>query len=208
MAKRVGPYAGDGRDVTGGSDSQLAGYFPRSWHPAAGVCRIPDMLETPLTRFLKNQTITQLRGIDSDYRRDIDAARELLTRLESERETVKAVIAEKAGEKRRSPDVAEKAAGREKGGGRRNGDSGTSLRESILATLTARPGRWDRAELFADLQSRGLAPSGKNPRNTFNNRVGEMVRRGEIEQHGKGGLSLPGTAEPYPSLYEEEVPAV
>jgi hypothetical protein len=125
---------------------------------------------TPLTRFLGTQTTQQLHDIRQEFRTEIDATKLKLEELEEDLEVVEDVIATKSGGQR--PKRAD------------SGPPRPALRKTVLEFVGERSGGWTADEIRAELERRGAAPTGKNPRNTLVTRLGEMVNRGELDKRG------------------------
>lgn len=135
------------------------------------------MRDTPLTRFLSEQTVGQLREIRTEFRAEIESGRRRLQELENDLAVVEEAIAAKSGSRTRQP--------------RPTVDNGPAelspsptLRRTVAAFIGDRPGGWTRDEIMDELARRGAEPKGRNPSNTLITRLREMVQRGELEKFG------------------------
>jgi hypothetical protein len=137
--------------------------------------------DTPLTRFLTTQTPQQLRDIRAEFRAEIDAGRQRLTELEEDLAVVEDAIAAKSGTPRRSLN---------------GGPPRAPLMKTVLEFVGERPTGWTKQEILEELGRRGAAPKGKNPGNTLVTRLGEMVKRGQLEKFGELYRLGDGIAEP------------
>jgi hypothetical protein len=154
--------------------------------------------DTPLTRFLSTQTVAQLREIRSEYKAEIEASRSRVAALDAELAVIERAIHEKSGGRAR------RSVASSNGGPRRGGPS---LRETILQVMREGGGVWNKQRLLNELDSRGLTPSGKTPKNTIGSRLLEMASRGEIQKVSRGTYAIPSTAA-REAVNDEEVPAM
>jgi hypothetical protein len=138
--------------------------------------------DTPLTRFLATQTLTQLRELRSEYRSEIDGLQTRVSALESELPLIELAIHEKTGSRKRSS-TRTRASHASSNGGPEPG----SLRLAILLLMGQAPDRtWTTQDLYDALRRQGLAPRGAKPKNTVSNRLLEMEKRGEVKRVGRG----------------------
>jgi hypothetical protein len=141
--------------------------------------------ETPLTRFLAEQTVAQLRGLKAQYRDELDSIRHRSEVLESELERIEQSLREKAGSRRRTKGAASRVA--------TNGKkvrTEPALWELILNVMKQRPGPWTRQEIYEALDKTGHAPKGQNPTNVIGNRLLELVERHEVHRAGRGAFEV------------------
>jgi hypothetical protein len=138
--------------------------------------------DTPLTRFLATQTLTQLRELKSEYRSEIDGLQTRVAALESELPLIEQAIHEKTGTRKRGkrtlpPRVPSSNGGPEPG----------SLRLAILLLMGQPPKRpWTTQDLYDALRRQGLAPQGGKPKNTILNRLLELEKAGDVERVSRG----------------------
>jgi hypothetical protein len=132
--------------------------------------------------------VAELETIHAEYLNALSDAKSAVRDIEAELALVERAMAGKAASTGVRPVSTRPANGR--------GPSRGSLRNQILKVVRELDGI-DRKQLLPELERRGLAPRGKNPRNTVNSRVLEMVVRGELRRDDDDFLLLPN---------EEEVP--
>jgi DNA gyrase/topoisomerase IV subunit A len=140
--------------------------------------------ETPLTRFLAEQTVAQLRGLKAQYRDELDSIKHRSDVLEAEVERIEQALREKSGSRRRTKVSAKTAANGRK---RR---SEPALWELILSVMRQRAGPWTRQEIYEALDKTGHAPKGKNPTNVIGNRLLELVDKHEVRRAGRGAFEV------------------
>jgi hypothetical protein len=153
--------------------------------------------DTPLTRFLAMQTLTQLREMKAEARNEIEAARARVAELERDLARIEQAISEKAGGRARTPPT---------GADSHVNGRGTVLRapshkQAILQVMTERPNQvWSTQEVYDELLRRGNAPQGAKPLNTVGSRLNEMAHGGVIYRVGRGAYTLQPPYESRPSL--------
>lgn len=140
--------------------------------------------ETPLTRFLAEQTVAQLRSLKSQYREELDAIRQRDAVLEAELARIDQALREKSGSKRRT-----KAASRASANGKQR-RAEPALWELIVAAMSQRSGPWTRQEIFEALDKTGHAPKGQNPVNVIGNRLLDLEGRGLVARTDRGTYEL------------------
>jgi hypothetical protein len=143
--------------------------------------------ETPLTRFLAEQTATQLRSIKAQYRDELDAIKHRGEVLEAELERIEQALREKAGSRRRP-----KMAAQTSTNGKKHRTE-PALWELILNVMNQRRGPWTRQEIYEALDKTGHAPRGKNPMNVIGNRLLELADRNEVRRTERGTFEVVGS---------------
>ena len=147
-----------------------------------------DTNDSLLSRLLRSQQVSELRALRTELVRDLKANRAEFERLQLDLREVEKAISERTGQDVPplfQPDTVSR--------------TGMPLRRAIIHILDEAPERvWDRDEVMAELDMRGWAPGGKNPRNTLSTRLAEMANEGQIRRAGEG----------FTSLRNREVPAM
>jgi hypothetical protein len=142
-----------------------------------------------LGRLLMTQPVADLRVLRTEIVRDLNRARTELETLQNDLREVERAIAARTGQE--NPPLFQS--------GTPTNRTSPSLKTAIVQILDEAADRvWLRDELMAELDLRGVAPGGRNPRNTLSTRLAELAHKGRIKRVGDG----------FSSLKNEGVPAV
>lgn len=141
------------------------------------------MSETPLTRFLSEQTVARLREMRSALRGEIEQAHGHLAELEGELRLVETAISEKPrgrGGKRPATPVMPREPG-----------SGRSMKDEIIDLMRERATEaWTTQDILDGLDRRKAAPGGDKPLNTVGNRLLDLAKAKRVYRVGRGTYSL------------------